>query len=68
MANFEPVPLYGVFTTYRSVTALGMVGDVRAVNSLLATLDDAEWSVRKAAVMALDALGDGNLASPFWIY
>lgn len=44
--------------------ALGRIGDARAVDALLALLDDRETGVRRAAAQALGRLGDTRAVEP----
>lgn len=51
---------------WRSIVALGWIGDTEAVESLIGTLTDNVWEVRQNAAWALGQIGDTRAIAPLW--
>lgn len=49
---------------FASASALGNIGDVRAVESLIIALDDEEGGVREVSSISLGKLGDSRAIEP----
>lgn len=47
---------------WRAADALGEIGDPRAVDPLILTLNDSDWTVRRAAESALVDIGEPALS------
>jgi len=49
---------------YTAAEALGKIGDVRAVEALIAALQDRNWVVRRVAAASLGKIRDAQAESP----
>ena len=55
------------YVRFTAVEELGELGDARAVEALIRTLEDECDDVRSAAADALGKLGDARAVEPHWV-